>query len=132
MEDWWIRKRFNKKKTIEVEGEKKGSHYRPMMIKDGDESKEGGGAVEISFENVEKDTDIYFSLTPVEREKIDFDEEYAVYWFDRDKCLEEKEFTVYYGCKNRWARLFDRCFIEKETGYSDDTKMVQHLTDFQR
>jgi len=128
MRNWWIRKRFKKKKPIEVKEEKQAPKYCPIVVKDGKESKDGGGAIEISFEDVEKETDIYFSLRPVEVEEIDLDEGYAIYWFDIDKCVERQEFEIYYGCKNRWARLFDRFFIEEETSYNEKVVMVQHLT----
>lgn len=123
----WINKRFRKKKIIDIEGEQVAQRHKPLVIEDGDESKTGGGPVEIDFNHVGRNTDIHFSVSPVEREEIDFEEGYAIYWFDTKELIDEGKLTLYYGCKNCWARLFDRFFIEEEKGYEDNTVMVQHL-----
>jgi len=129
LRDYWLKKRFRKFKKIEIETTDTLAIHKPIVVRDGDESKEGGGDLEISFEYVEKQSDIYFTLTPTEIEEIDFKEEYGIYWFNVKDCVEEEEFKVYYGCKDKWARLLDGFFMDKEKGYSDDVSMVQHLTD---
>lgn len=128
LKKWWIRKRYRKKKVIEITPDTQGLAYdKPLLIKSGDEEKTGAGAVEISFENIHDRTDIYSSITPVEREKLDLEEESAVFWYNAAELVEEEKFTLYYGRKHRWAVLFDSLFMQEETGYNENMVMVQHL-----
>lgn len=130
IKDWWVNKRYRKKKKIDINEsiENYAVRYIPLYVVDGDEDKTGDGEIEINFDHVKKENDIMLSLTPCERERVDTWRGSAVFWYDRDELKKQESFYIYYGCKNRWARLLDRFFIE-ETGYGDDVAAVWHLNE---
>lgn len=117
-------------KTVEIEGDAdKIPLHKPLSVVGGDESKEGGSPIEISFEDIEKLEHVLIDIPVTETEYFDAEEESAIYWLAKGDLQDVDEFKIYYGAKHSWAEWFDDLFIDGDTGYDDNTVMVRHMVD---
>jgi len=130
----WLEYRFRKKKKIDADYEEIRDYplrHIPLYIIDGDEDKTGDGEIEIDFADVHRENDLMVDLDKIDKEGVYISgvNKSAVYWMDAEDLPEKESFYIYYGCKHRIARLFDRFFhkdnkIDNEENFND---MCTHM-----
>jgi len=112
----WLNKRYKMRKQVDVEPDNFTEHERfePLLIKNGDESKEGPAPIEIDWSKVDSIQDIEIDTEIAEIEVFCLNEEKLIVWFD-GQFNPDTSFYIYYGCKSKWWKVLDKFFHTTKT-----------------